>query len=95
MAQSAGRRRRGRLNGELIVSQLRQVSEELAKIERDILEGKLEEENLRFRFQHAYHHLNFAWNARRASESESGELTDAAFNRWSKMPRDIPPLSVR
>jgi hypothetical protein len=39
--------------------------------------------------QHLYHHLNTAWNAREASESELAQVTDANFKRWSSFPADL------
>ena len=33
-----------------------------------------------------YHHLNTAWNARYASESEVNDLSDENFNMWREFP---------
>jgi hypothetical protein len=39
--------------------------------------------------QHAYHHLNFAWNARHKTTKQYASLSDADFKTWGKYPRDI------
>ena len=46
-------------------------------------ERKLEEGGLKVSLEHAYHHLNFAWNTR-AMEPEQA---DAQFVRHEKFPR--------
>jgi len=40
-------------------------------------------------FEHAYHHLNFAWNIRHSPRKDYTNLTDRDFNRWSKYPMEI------
>jgi hypothetical protein len=39
--------------------------------------------------QHAYHHLNFAWNARHVKTSRYANLTDADFEKWGAFPNDL------
>jgi|GEM_PF-3231412 len=36
--------------------------------------------------QHAFHHLNVAWNARRSSLAKYQGMTIRDFNRWHKFP---------
>ena len=36
--------------------------------------------------EHAYHHLNWAWNCRRTSEERVWHFSDRDGNRWSKFP---------
>ena len=44
--------------------------------------------------QHAYHHLNTAWNSRDATRAQVEPGTDADFNRWSQFPTDLPMMEV-
>jgi hypothetical protein len=44
--------------------------------------------------QHAYHHLNTAWNARNATVDQVARAGDAEFNRWSALPTDLPMMTV-
>jgi hypothetical protein len=44
--------------------------------------------------QHAYHHLNFAWNTRRISTKHYSNLTDKEFNKWGKFPKEIDSFIV-
>ena len=45
--------------------------------------------------QHAYHHLNFAWNARYISTKRYANLTDEDFAKWGKYPIDIEDEDLR
>ena len=36
---------------------------------------------------HLYHHINTAWNARDASESDSAECSEENFHKWRRFPR--------
>jgi len=44
--------------------------------------------------QHLYHHVNTAWNARDATETQVEKATDDDFNRWSQFPTDLPAMQV-
>jgi hypothetical protein len=46
-----------------------------------------EEGAFKVQLQHAYHHLNFAWNIRRVRTRHYRNMTDKNFNRWSKFPK--------
>ena len=45
-------------------------------------------------FEHAYHHLNWAWNTRSVLKSRYDALTDRDFNAWANVPKDLEPLQV-
>ena len=45
------------------------------------------EMSLHVSLDHAYHHLNFAWNIRRTPEEREHRLTNKYFKRWSRFPR--------
>jgi hypothetical protein len=81
-------------NRQIIQSNIVEAIEELQKLERNAADGSLDEGALHVGLQHAYHHLNFAWNVRRISTSEYASLTDAKFNEWGKYPAEIEQLQV-
>jgi hypothetical protein len=89
---------RRKLNISLLRNNLWEAAEEL----RDLLERleqnpKLAEAEIKISFEHAFHHLSFAWNGRHATPKQYGEhghLSDENFNRWSKLPRDLRSYSV-
>jgi hypothetical protein len=39
--------------------------------------------------QHAYHHMNTAWNARDEPPERTVECSEADFIRWRQFPEDI------
>ena len=45
------------------------------------------EMSLHVSLDHAYHHLNFAWNIRRTPEKREQRFTERNFKRWSCFPR--------
>jgi hypothetical protein len=63
-------KRQARLNMRIIGGNISEANEELAKLLHKMLTGKLKEPELQVGLQHAYHHLNFAWNVRRVRTSE-------------------------
>ena len=46
----------------------------------------LDEMTLFISFEHAYHHLNFAWNCRRTPEERVWRCADNDFSRWVRFP---------
>ena len=48
-----------------------------------------------FSMAHAYHHLNFAWNSRRAPEERVWACAQADFARWSRFPGGAPFLDLQ
>ena len=60
------------------------LGEPLRKVERELLyRGKLSDAGLQASLEHAYHHLNFAWNVR----YKDTENADKHFDRDEKFPR--------
>ena len=43
--------------------------------------------SLHVSLDHAYHHLNFAWNIRRTPEKRAWQCTTQDFQRWRRFPR--------
>ena len=39
--------------------------------------------------QHAYHHLNIAWNVRHESDDRYANMSPEDFDRWSRFPDDL------
>jgi len=56
----------------------------LAKSER---RDPFTERGLYVSLDHAFHHLNWAWNVRRTPEDRVWHFTEKEFNRWSKFPK--------
>ena len=46
----------------------------------------LDEMTLFASFEHAYHHLNWAWNCRRTPEKRVWRCADNDFSRWTRFP---------
>src|SRR5689334_8368873 len=84
-----------KLNYALLLSNLREATDELNRLcARLEAPDKPGESELEVGLAHAFHHLNFAWNGRRATDKRRRNLSDEDFNRWSRFPRDIPIAQV-
>lgn len=73
------------MNRKIIESNIKEAREQIEEIEKRLY-ANLTEGELLVMLQHAYHHLNFAWNARRVSNSRYAKLSEKEFNEWSKYP---------
>ena len=72
---------------------LEEAHEELTSILSHIkLDEEYSEADFRVAMEHLYHHVNFAWNTRNASNTEvEAEDTDMSyFYSGRKFPKDIP-----
>ena len=79
-----------RLNWKVILHNIAEAREQLERIEALRKEGqKVSEVELQIWLEHAYHHMNFAWNIRHAPTRAYTKLRDEDFNRWSKFPKEI------
>lgn len=78
------------INWSLVAGNLAEARAEIEAFEA-MLKSKhrRSEVALQLSLEHAYHHLNVAWNARRASAKQYRNITDAQFNRWGIFPRAI------
>ena len=84
-----------RLNRKIILSNISEAREELERIEARVGKGgELSEGELEVMLMHAYHHLNFAWNARRAPMKKYRDMSDADFNAWGQFPTDLELLTI-
>ncbi len=77
------------LNPYIIGRNLDEAIEELTRTRQRVASGEILVEQLQVGLAHAYHHINFAWNARFASTEAYAHLTKAQFNRWGKFPTNI------
>jgi hypothetical protein len=79
-----------KLNWEIIRYNIAEAREQLEQIE-GLARGrkKPSEGELQIMLEHAYHHLNFAWNIRHVSTKRYSHLSDDEFNEWGKFPSGI------
>ena len=71
---------------EIILSNISDAREQLEAIEKAILDPEYEELEFKLDLEHAYHHLNDAWNIRNAPSNDLDEHSRSAFQQWSKFP---------
>jgi len=82
------------MNWKIIACNLQEAHEQLQEIEQRIGKKNYSEAELYIDLQHAYHHLNFAWNTRKAKTKEYSKMTETDFNRWSRFPKEIDAMKV-
>jgi len=79
-----------KLNWDIILSNIAEAREQLEEIQTRVGEGEsITEYDLQVMLEHAYHHLNFAWNVRRVPTKQYAKLSDEEFNQWSRFPPEI------
>ena len=84
-----------RLTWRIILSNIAEAREQLEQIEAKAKSKKKPSEiELQLMLEHAYHHLNFAWNIRHVSAERYSKLTDDEFNEWSKFPKDLEEFKL-
>ncbi len=84
-----------KMNWKIIAGDIKEAREQLEEIERRIARtDRPSEGELLIMFEHAYHHLNVAWNARAITTKRYANLTDIEFNKWSQYPKDISSFIV-
>lgn len=84
-----------KLNWEIILSNLAEAREQIEEIEkRAKAKRKPSEIELQIWLEHAYHHLNFAWNIRHKTSLNYSKLSDDEFNEWSKFPKEIEESKI-
>jgi hypothetical protein len=75
-------------NKEIMKANISEAKEELEEIEKRLEKDDYDEVELRIALEHAYHHLNYAWNIRNVSEEELVQHTDKDFKKWSRYPKE-------
>lgn len=79
-----------RLNWTVVRSNVREAREQLEGIEALLSEGTRPSlGELQVMLEHAYHHLNIAWNARFVGSREYRQLTNQQFKDWGSFPQDL------
>ena len=77
-----------KLNWAIVLQNIRESRRQLQEIEKRIGESvEFSPIELEIMLRHAFHHLNFAWNARRGATERYANLTDENFSRWGKYPK--------
>ncbi len=77
------------MNWRLAFANIREAREELEALEKLAVEKTRNEVSLELGLEHAYHHLNVAWRARRVSESRYSSLSVRDFKSWRRFPKDL------
>ena len=83
-----------RLNKKNILYNITDAREQLEEIEKLLGENNLSEIDLQLKLEHAYHHLNFAWNIGFLTDKRFKELSDDDFNEWSKYPEELEVYKI-
>ncbi len=88
------------LNWKNIKDNVVEAREELQEIENQIAsKNRPSEGELQISIEHAYHHINFAWNSRHMTSKRYTKMSDEDFNLCGKFPKDIEiyyvPLNKR
>lgn len=77
------------LNVAVLADNLGDCVEELERILADLKKGGVDDQELQISLAHAYHHLNYAWNARHAAP---GDDLSERFLELSRYPADLEPF---
>ncbi len=76
-------------NKDLITDNIQEAREQLEAIEKQLQnDSEYDEVELRIELEHAYHHLNFAWNIRNEDDEKLETFSNEDFQKWSKFPKD-------
>ena len=75
------------MNTRCIKNDLAEARDQLSVIIATLDKGKeIPEADYVVMLQHAFHHLNIAWNARRSSPASYRNMSMKDFYRWGKFP---------
>ena len=78
------------INREWVSWNLKEAIEELEKTINELKNDEpYDDPELSVRLTEVYHHLNTAWNSRKASPAEVRECSQDNFDKWRQMPADI------
>jgi hypothetical protein len=82
------------MNRGFVLENLREAAEELAQAVIDIeADPDYDSDELLVAMQHAYHHLNSAWNGQKISPLKADNMTGMTWSRLGEFPSDFPLLS--
>ncbi|QXE86075.1 hypothetical protein KP003_17185 [Geomonas nitrogeniifigens] len=83
------------MNWQIIKSNISEARQELERIEKEIDSADPPEEpELFLMLEHAYHHLNFAWNIRNIPTERYASMSDEDFDHWGKFPKGFDALEL-
>lgn len=78
------------LNKDYIAWHLQEAANEIASILKEMeTDPEWEIGSFSVGMRHLFHHVNSAWNARHASETEVSECSEDNFEKWRKYPTDL------
>ena len=79
-----------RLNRDIILHNIAEAREELQNIEKMLnSDQRLDPITFQVAMQHAFHHLNFAWNIRHWPTRRYANLSHADFEQAGSFPDDL------
>jgi hypothetical protein len=78
------------INWSVVASNISEAREELESIEAKIAAGTPPDDvEFQVAMQHAFHHLNCAWNIRHESLDRYANMSREDFERWGRFPNDL------
>lgn len=82
------------MNREFVLENLREAAGELAQAVIDMeADPEFSAGELLIALQHAYHHVNSAWNGQDISPLKADNMTGMTWARLGEFPADFPLLS--
>ena len=77
------------MNKRWVLFHLTETIQELQKLTNTFASEAVSTEEFEIAIEHAYHHLNTAWNSRSISDEEAREHGDSDFVNWRQFPKDL------
>jgi hypothetical protein len=84
-----------RINRKRILSNISEARDQFEKIEQVLRSSTLVSEGEpEVMLEHAYQHLNWAWNTRSVLKATYDSMSDRDFNVSAKVPKDLQPPKI-
>ncbi|HEV8660290.1 MAG TPA: hypothetical protein VGS96_16915 [Thermoanaerobaculia bacterium] len=77
------------MNKRWVLFHLTEAVQELQRLTTALTSDAVSTEEFEIAIEHAYHHLNTAWNSRSISDEEAREHSDSDFVNWRQFPKDL------
>lgn len=77
------------MNKRWVLFHLNDALEHLQRLIAALQTGSVTREEFEIALEHAYHHLNVAWNSRSITDDEAAHHSDTDFVTWRKFPRNL------
>lgn len=77
------------MNTRWVLFHLGEARRELDLLTKMIETGAPAKEEFEIALEHAYHHLNTAWNSRSISDDQAARHTDEDFVTWRQFPKEL------